>query len=185
MALPVVLALLGVLVVMGFVGWLQVSNARSNLERIYARRILDITANSAFEEACARLETKLGTFPVPTHGQQRNLEDQFGGEQSIDVEQVRVESAPDNVVVSPVKVRSGKWVIDDAQHSPAGPVKISEIGIVELEVDVKVTIGGTKINKRVTARRYAWAAPPVGGETGGTCRVAIQNYNVVYQIKEL
>ena len=183
MALPAVLGLLGILVIVGFVGWLQVSSARSSLERIYARRILDITANSAFEEACARLEDKIGAIPVPTHGQNRNLQDQFGGEQSIEVEQVKTESAPDNVVVSAVKVRSGKWVLDDPPHPAGGPFKLSEIGIIELEADIKVAVGSTKINRRVTARRYAWAAPSAAG--GATCRVAVQSYNVVYQIKEL
>lgn len=184
MALPWVLALAAILMVMGFAGQMQVSSARKTLEKIYARRILDITANSAFEEACARLEQKIGAVPVPTHGQQRNLQDQFGGEQSIDVEQVRDNGKADNVIVGPVKVRSGKWVLDDPQHSPAGPVKLSEIGIIELEVEIKVSAGTTTIERTVTARRYAWAAPPASAPTGGQCRIAIQSYNVVYQIKE-
>ena len=184
MAIVWVLALLGILGIVGWLGSFQVSSARRTLERIYARRLCDITANSAFEEACARLESDIQPFPVPKHAEQRNIQNDFGGERSIDVTEVKTESKADNVIVSPVKMRSGKWVLDEPPHGPAGPVKISEIGIVELEVDIQVSAGSTTLKRRVTARRYAWAAPPINNPSSG-CRIAIQSYNVVYQIKEL
>lgn len=183
MALGVVLAILAVLAVFGWLGSFQVSNARKTLERVYARRLVDITANSAFEEALARFESRITPFNVPGHGEVRNLQDKLPGDQTIDPSQLQADAKPEGIVVGPVKIRSGKWVLDEPPHPPLGPVKISEIGIIELEVDIKVQLGSTSMNRRVTARRYAWAAPPASG--GTQCRVAVQSYNVVYQIKEI
>jgi hypothetical protein len=183
MALVWAIAVLACLGVWAWSSWFQVSNARKVLERVYARRLVDITANSAFEEALARFESHIQPFPVPAHGVTRNLQDGLGGEQTIEPTQLQADAKPEGITVGAVKVRSGKWVLDEPQHPPAGPVKISEIGIVELEVDIKVMLGSTALNRRVTARRYAWAAPPASG--GTQCRVAVQSYNVVYQIKEI
>src|SRR5688572_13332671 len=58
-----VMVLLPLVLVLAFSGYFQVSSHRRMFERLYARRVMLLAAESAFEEVCAVIEGKHQTVP--------------------------------------------------------------------------------------------------------------------------
>jgi hypothetical protein len=162
-ALPWILGLAIVLVLMGVSGSFQVSSARQALERIHARRLVELTAASAFEEVCARLAKQLPRVPTPAPGSRRDLGAQVLEPRRVDPALTRDSVRGDGVELSPVAVRSSPWRLT-IQKTGRGEYAVRERGLIEMELTVTVQVGTTRVQRTVTTRRFAHATPQVGAK---------------------
>lgn len=160
-ALPWVLSLAVVMVLMGVSGSFQVSAARQALERIHARRVVDLAAANAFEEVAARLEKDLPRVPTPKPDTSRDLGSTVLDAREVEPLFTRESMQEDGVELSTVSVRSSPWKLD-LKKIARGEWKVSERGIIEMSVVVTVRAGTTRIQRTVTTRRFARATPEVG-----------------------
>lgn len=160
-ALPWILCLAVVLVMMGVSGSFQVSAARQALERIHARRVVDLAAANAFEEVAARLENQLPRVPTPGPDASRDLGSAVLAPREVEPVLTRESMQDDRVELSAVNVRSSPWKLE-MKKIARGAWKVSERGIVEMAVTVTVQAGTTRIRRTVTTRRFARASPELG-----------------------
>lgn len=160
-ALPWVLGLAVVMVLMGVSGSFQVSASRQALERVHARRVVDLAAANAFEEVAARLEKELPRVPTPRPGTSRDLGSTVLEPREVEPVLTRQSMQEDGVVLSRVSVRSSPWKLD-LKKIARGEWKVSERGIVEMSVMVTVEAGTTRIQRTVITRRFARATPEPG-----------------------
>ena len=177
-----VLVLVAVLGLMGFLGSTQVTTTRRLLERSHARTLLYLIADSAFEEACARLEQKVGVLPVPPVGGNRDLATTLPTSQSIDPQSTRTAFAGFSLKLDPVQLRSSPWMFAAVAGSGVGSGRqVQEVGIMELSVVVRMQTGGSQYDRRVTVRRYA---NTVGDTAAGGARLKIQAANLAMEVTE-
>jgi hypothetical protein len=155
------LGLAVLLVIMGLGGSAHVSSSRAILERVHARRLIDLAAASAFEEACARLEKTLPKAPTPRPGVNRDLAALAFPPRTIEPDLTRAALKDENIQLSGVAVKSSPWRLETKQIDRTH-WKVREMGMVEMTVTVTVQSGSLKLSHSVTTRRFAEARPRVG-----------------------
>jgi hypothetical protein len=192
LALPFVLLLVGILVVMGFTGHLQVSSTRKLFEKMYARRLALVVADSAFEEISAQLEQQLSNIPFPAERiyQNKNLQTELQWPSTLTANLTAEGFKDDNVELKPVEIKSSDWKtvtnppIDQLKATlqsgqPAQAV-VHEVGILELKVAVKMKIGSTSLEQTVTTRRYMAATVDSAGEQNAHLKIQPRNMVMMF-----
>jgi hypothetical protein len=181
-SLPCALGLSAVLFIMGLTGAFQVSSSRAVMERLHARRLIEAGASSAFEEACATLENSLPAQPLGAVGQPRDLGESLPWPAEVVPVVARADLAGQGITLSDVSVHSSPWVfVDTPDEDEEGGGVVQEVGLLDLSVKVKATVGSTTLERRVLVRRYVSAGvEPEEDE----CRVWIQSANLYQEVSE-
>lgn len=130
------------------VGFVQVRATGALTERVRTHTLIEDLGRSAIEEACAALEDSLE--PPALGAGERDLGAALSWPTRLEAPETMTEAKQAGAVVSPVSVRSSKWVLERVTPAP-GLDLAREIGVIELTVRVKA--GGTE--RAVVARRYA------------------------------
>ena len=181
--LPFVMVLVGMVLLVGLSGAFQVSSARQTLERIYADRLVDLAADSAFEEASARLEAMNQQIPFPQVtdlSKPRNLKTTLRWVDDVAPATTQGSIGRHGVTLSNVRLRSSDWLFSHQAHLGQKYILFQETGILELAVDVSVAVGSLKLRMTVTCRRYMDASVD---ETGGTLKLHVLPRNMVYLVE--
>jgi hypothetical protein len=178
---------LGILALMvGLMAADQTTSTRRTIEIIQARRLMDQATASAFEEACAWLETNhplLVLFGDGTYPEEQALSDENQMEKvhaPIDPVLSRRAFAEQGIELSPVSAMSSPWKIFDETDS-AGRRMGTAFGILELSVLVRLHDHALRAARVVTVRRYLTVRPTPGTRT---TPLVIQPSNLVVLVKE-
>lgn len=192
-AIPLTVGLLLLIVMVAFSGYFQVSSYRQMLELLYARRLRMAAANSAFEEASAALEGRNRSIPPPRGDLIRDWSRIRDQRNSRALVTIPVQIAPvlargllagQRVTLGDVRLSSSDWVVNVGSAGPnADPssVKIHEVGILHLEVDVTVRAGSSTVRGVVSCRRHMGFTPDQAG-TGLVLQVS--PVNMVVRVAE-
>lgn len=180
MALAWILGLAAVLVIMGFTGSFQVSGARRTLERLHARRIVDLVVASAMEEACRRIELSAPSLPVPSPGLRRDLATGIAWPRLVEPELTRQTYAQDRITLSPVEIASSTWELE-LETLPDRSRMVREVGVLQLHARARIQVGTTTLDRQVVARRYVAAIPEPDGKSA---RIHIQSNDLVVEERE-
>lgn len=169
-ATVLLLGLAGVSLVLGFLASSHSLGALRNLEQIQAQRLRDLAADSAIEEACSSIESKMSAITPPSAGEDRDLSGTLtwpDGTRLTDEHSSRAGHtagafAADGVkLLSPVRLRSSSWI---AEWVDGGTEKVIERGLIKITQDIQVKRGPITKSWRVTVRRYG----TVRNEPGST-----------------
>lgn len=191
-AVPLVLVLLTLAVTAAFAVNFQLSSQRAVLERMYAHRLLLLASDSAFEEASAVLEglnRMLPALPVDPAGLSallqagRNLKGSLALPDSTRPEATCREFQGQGVTLGPVRLASSDWAIraDRAAGERNGTaMRVQELGLLFLEVDVAVRAGSSSVRGTVSCRRYMDASPDAAG---GPLVLNVLPRNMVLQVR--
>ena len=168
-ALPWILALAVILVIMGLTGSYQVSSARRTLESIHARRLMDLAAQSALEEACSMIENALPVIPFPPKDKPRSPDlGSVGYPAECVLKTTPADFAADGIKLQKVKLG---WSAFRREEAPRGNRTYErEFGVLQLEVSLtmQTTFAVMKQTRRV--RRYV-ALEPNPPDKGARFRV--------------
>jgi hypothetical protein len=174
-----IVALAALLLLMGMIGADQAGGTRRMLEGTHARRLLDLVAASAFEEACAQLEKKVPPIKLIVDDD---------GESEPDIPENRMESfqepvdpritrrafAGQGVELSHVSSQSSPWEVDQSTDRSGNRTGLA-YGIVELSLTIKVHVDAMRISRTVKVRRYI-TVEPLPGQSAA--RIVIQPNNL-------
>jgi len=189
-AIPLVLSLIVLVLIAAFSGNFQVSSHRRMFERLYARRLMAMAAESAFEEASAIIEgrnrglpplslslSRSGTALAAT----RNLRSLLWIPTEVSPDLTRRHLQDQGVTLGSVRLRSSDWVLkSERQASDSVSVQVQEIGILCLEVDVSVRAGSSTLQGAVSCRRYMDASPD---QAGGSLTLHVLPRDMVLQVR--
>lgn len=176
MALWLAIALGGALMVMGFMGSMQVSMNRMMLERVMIFRSLDHVSQCAFEEVSGRLEAQMGEVPWPELNKRRDLGTTLQWPPSIDPVLTRAEYQAQKVEVGPVELKVSKpWLMFEGYLQKSGSLIALETGFVEMMVRIKVKAGSSELERLVSCRRILYCEPL---EAGKKPRIQVQAANI-------
>lgn len=182
--------------VLGLSASSQVSSARKILDQLFIRRLQLMVAESAYEEASARLEKMFDNIPFPNDSDlknKRNLRTCMAAmagtdwPTQLDTSLTAKASKDDGVQVSPVSIRVADWLLGQTgspRQLPGGKwaVVIQEISIVEMKVQVTVVRGSTHVTGNFSTRRYMDAS----GDQGDThARLHILPRDMVQQFPDI
>jgi len=173
---PLVMSLVVLLVLMGFAGHTQVSSVRACLEQIHAERVMELAADSAVEEACARLESapsSQGFAPPPAAGRDAPL----AFPPSVTPALAAADARELGVEIAPVAVRASGWKVDWRADAP-GTALVRERAVVEFTVTVTPSIGRSHAPRTFRLARYAEISPDPGQGQG---RLRFQHNNMVFR----
>jgi hypothetical protein len=171
-AIPWVMALVVLLILMGLTGSFQVSSARRAIEQLHARRLLDLAAQSALEEASCQVENGVPALPLPPLGQPRPASsaiDRARLPTRCDLREAPAVFRSDGVTFEPVVLA---WSSLRKEDRPAagGRPGIREFGVLQLSLRLQMKTPVATYRRSVTARRYVSLAPN-GAEPGVRVRV--------------
>lgn len=190
-AAVLIIVMLGLVVMAAFSGYFQVSTHRRMLERLYAHRLMVLAATSAFEEASAFVEGLNQNVPAlstdPTQAQAmitnpRNLKTTLNFPSEMSPDQTRAQYKDQSVTVSGVRLVSSDWVlrgVRTGQDSAGVTVQIHEVGVLGLQVDIRVQAGSSTLKGTVSCRRHMDSSPD---QSGGPLRLHVLPRNMVFQV---
>jgi hypothetical protein len=165
------------ILVLAFSGSFQSTTSRRLIEKIQLRRVMDLAASSALEEACGRLEASLPVVPIappaggetpvnwPTSVEPLTARRLFGGE---------------GLEVSSVAVRSSEWRVYRNERRE-GERLVVILGIVELRLRITSQYFGSKQTYDRIVRRYAYADLDSQGQN---LNFRIDHANVASEVSE-
>lgn len=169
MALPWILALAVILVIMGLTGSFQVSSTRRTIESIHARRLMDLAAQSALEEACSEIENSIPPVPFPPKGKPRPQDlGSLSFPAACQLKATPLDFAPDGITVDNVKLTWSAFRREEAPNN--GQTLEREFGVLQLEVTLQMKTSFATLKQNRKVRRYV-ALEPNPGDNGGRFRV--------------
>jgi hypothetical protein len=157
--LPWILCVCMILFVVAVSGSAQVSSTRRMVDNIQLRRLMEFAAASAFEEACAAIETKVPSAPFPPKGQPRPISlDQFSRPMDLELKETPADFAEAKLKATPVSARLSPWKRAEGTDEN-GVLRELEVAVVELKVGLKMKTAGGAVARNFRARRYATLRP--------------------------
>lgn len=178
--LALVMFAAGVIGLLSLIAAQQSGSARRAIERSHALRLMQFAAQSAFEEACARIEAQAGALPRLTMseiGARRRSSYPLDAEEAIPVPCARKSSLGQGVTVGDVRAGSARWHVQTRRTDRARLVQ--ETGMLTLSVPVTVRVGATTTTSRVVVRRYMELSPD---GTSTAVRLRIQPRNLTWKL---
>jgi len=181
MALPLVMAFAGILIILGLTGSFQVSSSRRALENVHARRLMDIVAQSALEEASSQAEENLPVVPYPPAKASRDTQlSDLVQIDSVDLKSTRTCYESEGFRFEPVSLAWSNFMREDIGAKSGGRLN-RELGVVQMEVRFSFKTKYTVLRRKVTARRYATWEP---SRTENGVRLHIYPNNVMLAVSE-
>jgi len=156
MALPWLLALCSLMLVLGISGSFQLASARRTLDEVHARRLLDLAAASALEEASARLEDAVPAIPYPVAADPRALDaTALPGE--VPLTAAAADAQADGIALDPVRLTWSGF--QRTEHTGPRGTLVRAFGVLQLELHLHAP----GVARTVIARRYGSLEPSPDG----------------------
>jgi hypothetical protein len=171
------LGLAALILVLAFSGSFQSTTSRRLIEKIQRRRVMDLAAASALEEACARLEASLPAVPLAAPAGE---EPAIRWPAAVEPLAARRLFGGDGLAVSPVAVKSSEWRTYRNERRE-GERLVVILGILELRLRITSQFLGVKQVYDRMVRRYAYADLDPSGRA---LRFRIQHANVASEVSE-
>lgn len=163
MTIPLVAVLIATVMVVALAGRSQASAQRRALEKVLARRLAEMAAASAFEEAAVAFERANATVPPPPVSVQngamaRDLGPALAVPATVEAKLSQEAVRAEGVAIGPVQLKTSAWVLLARHEAGTKRLEVRETGVLELAT--AVTVHGARY--AVTCRRTMDATPAPG-----------------------
>lgn len=178
MVLILVVTVVGILLIMGFMGSRELNQNLIELHSFHNHRLVTLAANSAIEEVSTRLEMEpsFSQIPLPTGGP-RDLGQLLGFPRTYTPFLAREDFRKLQVDIGDVTVESSRWV-GRSWTLPNQWTLQREIAAMQFSFSIKtVRSAGITQLTTVVAHRYVEASPEAGSNV---CKVKVHGYNLLF-----